>query len=237
MDYIDGIVKYITFYNDENSYAIIKITVTETNVRKGLFNDLVESIMTVTGYFPRPLKGEAYRFYGALTYHDKYGEQFSAKSYEKVGDTNIEGLIEYLSSELFSGVGEKTATRVVEKLGKKAISKIIENPDCLDEVPKMNDKIKQVLYEGLNAHKENEQTLIKLYSYGISSRLAMRIINTYQEKTMHNLQENPYKMIDDIDGIGFERADYIARKFGFEQNHPLRVKALLIHYFKTLTLY
>ena len=236
MDYIEGIVKYITYYNEENAYAVVKVSVTETNVRRGLFNDLVDSLMTITGYFPRPLKGEAYRFYGSLTYHDKYGEQFSASSYEKVSETNIEGLIEYLSSDLFKGVGEKTAERVVETLGKKAIAMILENPDCLDRVPKLNSQLKKVLYEGLNTHRANEQTLIKLYGYGISSRLAMRIIHSYQDKTMRYLEENPYRMIDEIDGIGFERADFIAKKFGFDEQHPLRIKALLIHYFKALTL-
>ncbi len=236
MDYIEGVVKHITFYNQDNAYAVIKLSVTETNVRRGLFNDLVDEMMTITGYFPRPIKGEAYRFYGTLTTHEKYGEQFTATSYERVSDMNTEGLVEYLSSELFKGVGEKTAERVVATLGKKAISLILENPDCLDRVPKLNPKLKNVLYEGLNAHRANEQTLIKLYGYGISSRLAMRIIHIYQEKTMRFLEENPYRMIDEIDGIGFERADFIAKKFGFDDHHPLRIRAVLIHYFKTLCL-
>ena len=235
MDYLQGIIKHITFYNEENHYGIIKITVTESSLKQTLFDDFSHETFTVTGYFPKFSKGEEIRFYGDIVHHPMYGDQLNAKSYERSHETNIEGLIEYLSSDLFLGIGPKTAARVVETLGKSTIKKIIDDKSCLDQVPKMTDKIKESLYEGLLKHKASEQILIELYGYGISSKMAMRIISIYKEKTLRILEENPYKMIDDVEGIGFDRADHIAKKLGFEDHHPLRIRAMIMYLFKTIT--
>ncbi|MFH5881538.1 SF1B family DNA helicase RecD2 [Liberiplasma polymorphum] len=235
MDYLQGIVKHITFYNEENNYGIIKVTVTETSIKKSLFDDFSHELVTVTGYFPRFSKGDEIRFFGETSVHPTYGEQFNAKSYERSSETNIEGVIDYLSSDLFTGVGPKTAEKVVNTLGKNTIKIIIENKEALDQIPKLTDKVKDTLYEGLIKHKASEQTLIQLYGYGISSKMAMRIISVYKEKTLRILEENPYKMIDDIEGIGFDRADHIAKKLGFEDTNPLRIRAMIIYLFKFIT--
>ncbi len=231
MEYIQGVIRNLTFYNEDNGYAIVKIHVTDTNIKRGLFDDSIDDSFTVTGYFPKPTKGEEYRFFGDVTFHERYGEQFSAKSYEKTEYINIEGLIDYLASDLFPGVGQKTAERVVETLGEDAINKIIKEPDALDEVPKLSEAQKKALSEGLITHKASEQTLIKLYGYGISSKMAMRIMNVYKEETITKLEANPYRMISDVEGIGFDRADVVARKLGFNEDHPYRINALVVHVF------
>lgn len=236
MGYIEGVIRNLTYYNDDNAYAVIKLTITDANIKRGLFDEDLDEVMTVTGYFPKPMKGESYRFYGDIVHHPKYGDQFSAKSVEKVSETNIEGLAEYFSSDLFPGVGEKTAHRVVDVLGKDAIAKIINDSDVLETVPKLTDAQKQVLIEGLKEHKASEQMLIKLYGYGISSKMAMRIINVYKTETIAKIETNPYQMIQDIDGIGFERADVIGKKLGFKEDHPSRIEALITHLFIELVL-
>lgn len=230
MDYIQGIIKFITFYNEDNHYGIIKIEATESSFHHTLFP--VRDLVTITGYFPRFSKGDHIRFYGEKTMHPTYGEQFKASSYERFSDISIEGLIDYLSSDLFKGIGEKTAINIVETLGKDAIKKIIDDKQVLDLVPKLSSTVKDNLYEGLIEHKANEQTLIKLYGYGISSKMALKIMRFYKERTMQILEENPYKMIDDIEGIGFERADLIAQKLGFTLDHPLRIKAMILYLLK-----
>ncbi len=234
MDYIQGIVKTITYYNEENAFIIMKIVKTDASIKRSLF-DHDRELMTVKGYLPKPLKGETYRFFGQLEMHDTYGEQFHFQSFEKISETNIEGLIDYLSSDLFPGVGEKTATRIVQELGAQSISKIIDNPDVLDRIPRLSKTLKQSLSEQLIQHKATEQTLIQLYGYGLSSRMATKIIKTYAHETMQILTKNPYVLIEDIDGIGFERADVIAKKIGFDDAHPLRIQAILLYFFKHIT--
>lgn len=235
MNYIQGVIKHITFYNDDNAYAIVKITVTDTNIKRGLFEDDID-MMTVTGYFPKPTQGEEYRFFGDKTYHEKYGEQFAASSYEKMGHTNIAGITDYLASDLFKGIGEKTAERIVDTLGEEAIQKILDDPQALDDVPKLQEKHKKTLVEGLIEHKASEQSLIKLYGYGISSKMAMRIINTYKEESVAKVETNPYRLIYDVEGIGFERADIIAKQLGFKDDDPKRINALMVYVFQDAVL-
>ncbi len=234
---LEGMIRNVTFYNEENAYAVIKVEVESTDACRGLLSALEEGVVTVTGYFPKPLKGERYRFTGDFVHHERFGEQFNATGAEKLEEVGISGLVDYLSSDLFPGVGEKTAERIVETLGNEAIKKALNDPDALDAVPRLSAKQKQSLLSGLKTHKASEQTLIKLYEYGISGKLAMRIFNTYQEATLRKLEENPYRMIRDVDGIGFERADAIARKLGLDETDARRINALIEHTFAQLALH
>ncbi len=236
MGYIEGVIRNLTYYNEDNAYAVVKLTITDANIKRGLFDEDLDEVMTVTGYFPKPLKGDSYRFYGDIVHHPKYGDQFSAKSIERVSETNIEGLREYFSSDLFPGIGEKTANRIVDCLGKEAIAKIIKDADVLETVPKLTDAQKKVLISGLKEHRASEQMLIKLYGYGISSKMAMRIMNVYKSATLTKIESNPYQMIKDIEGIGFERADVIGKRLGFSEDHPSRLEALITHLFSDLVL-
>ena len=134
MKYIQGIVKAVIFHSKENSFTIIKIEVTESTEDLTLFS--YDDYLTVTGYFPQPMRGEEIKFFGEFKEHSKYGLQYVVRSFEKLSDTSIPGLIEYLSSDLFKGVGPKTAINIVSALGKDAIKKIIKDKDVLDLVPK-----------------------------------------------------------------------------------------------------
>ncbi len=232
--YIQGTVRNITFYNEDNAFAILKIDVTDSNLDDSLFGGDKETV-AVKGYLPQPKKGEEFRFYGEAEYHEKFGRQFKFVRYEKIEETNKEGIIDYLSSDLFKGVGEKTAERVVNFLGKDAITKITQNKAVLDKVPKLSEKAKESLYEGLKEHKANEQTLIKLYDYGITPRIAKRILDAYADKALGIIRKNPYKLIDDIEGIGFERADLIAKKLGFKDDDPLRIRAMIVYLFNHIS--
>ncbi len=232
MKYIQGIVKAIIFHSDENSFTIIKIEVTETNENLTLFS--YEDYLTITGYFPLPMRGEEIKYFGEFKEHPRYGTQYVVKSFEKLGDTSIPGLIEYLSSDLFKGVGAKTALNVVKVLGKNTIKKVLEDKNILDSVPKMSEKIKDVIHAGIIENKASENTLIKLYSYGITPRTAIKIYKFYENETIAIIEKNPYQMIYDIDGIGFERADVIARELGFEEDHPVRVKAMIVYLYNLM---
>ncbi|TVP94790.1 MAG: ATP-dependent RecD-like DNA helicase [Acholeplasmatales bacterium] len=236
MNSIEGHVRFITYYNEENRYAIVKVVVTTANFSEGLFAVPEGTLMTVTGYFPRPAKGETVRFYGNIVRHPTYGEQFEAKSMEKVGETTEAGIIEYLSSDLFPGIGPKTAERVVATLGRETIKKVLSSPQALDEVTPLSPAAKQVIVTGLSRYKAEEHILIQLYGYGISAKIAMRLIDRYRHDTMRVLQENPYRLIDEVDGVGFDRADDIGRKLGFASDHPHRIKAVIQYLFRHLVL-
>ncbi|MFW6319804.1 MAG: ATP-dependent RecD-like DNA helicase [Bacillota bacterium] len=235
MKSVEGTIKHITFYNEDNAYAVLKVMVKENASSQSLFST-EDDVVTVTGYLPKPIKGETYRFFGEYTTHDKYGEQFTAKSYEKVEPANIEGIKDYLASDLFKGIGDKTAEHIVDALGKDTINKIVDDPSVLDDIPKLSDKQKDTLKEGIIQNKASERTLIELYGYGISSKMAMRIISVYEEETLAKIKTNPYQMIYDVEGIGFERADHIAMRLGFEKDDNKRIKALLVYIFQTLIL-
>lgn len=234
MNYIQGEVKAIIFHSDENSYTIIKIKLTESTEKMDLFMVDDTDYVTVTGYFPVPMRGEEIRFFGEFKEHNRYGIQYVVRSFEKLSDTSIPGLIEYLSSDLFKGVGLKTAERIVNTLGEDTIKKVLNDKDILNTVPKLSDKLIDIIYDGIIDNKAAENTLIKLYGYGITPKMAIKIYKYYQNETIAIIEQNPYQLIYDIEGIGFERADIIAKKLGFDENHPLRIKAMIMYLYQLM---
>lgn len=232
MEYIQGIIKVIMFHSDDNSYTVAKIDVTDSSEPLNLFVRDASDYLTVTGYMVKPMRGEEVRFFGEFKEHPKYGLQYMVKSYEKMEHISIAGLIEYLASDLFKGIGIKTATNIVNTLGKDAIEKIINDKDVLSSVPKLSDKLIDVLYNGLVENKAAEHTLIKLYGYGIGPKMAMKIFHHYGQETMAIIEKNPYQLMMDIDGVGFERSDQIAKQMGFDDHHPLRIKAMIIYLYQ-----
>lgn len=229
---MQGIIKAIIFHSEENSFTILKLKVTDTDETNNLFFE--DDYQTVTGYFPRPMRGDEIKFYGEFKEHPKYGLQYQVSSLEKIGDTSITGLIDYLSSDLFSGVGIKTATRIVNKLGKDTIKSIMDDPSVLDSIKKLSSTQKQTIKEGLFDNKATENILIKLYSYNISPKMAMRIYKFYQNETIAIIEKNPYQLIYDIDGIGFDRADKIAKNMGIKEDDPLRIKAMIVYLYNLM---
>jgi exodeoxyribonuclease V alpha subunit len=236
MNYIIGKVKAIIYHNEENAYSIIKVKVIDTNESLGLFDVDDFDYVTITGYFPQPMRGEEIKFFGSFQDHPKYGTQYVVKNYEKLSDTSIPGLIEYLSSDLFKGVGIKTAQNVVSTLGENTIKLVLDDKSVLETVPRLSEKQIDIIYDGLLENKAAENTLIKLYGYGISPKMAIRIYKFYQEETIAIIEKNPYQLIYDIDGIGFERADQIAKRLGFQDDDPLRVKAMILFLYNLMGL-
>lgn len=234
MNYIQGIVKAIVFHSEENSYTILKVKVTDSTENLDIFMLDDFDYMIITGYFPLPMRGEEIKYFGAFKEHNRYGMQYIVRSFEKVSDTSIPGLIEYLSSDLFKGIGVKTATNVVSKLGKDTIKLVMDDKKILKTVPKLNEKLIDVIYDSIIANKASENILIKLYSYMITPKTAIKIYKFYQNETIAIIEQNPYQLINDIEGVGFERADKIAKQLGFEDNHPLRVKAMILYLYNLM---
>lgn len=226
MSYIEGVIQRYLFYSEESSYSVIKLKIVDTDD-----SDLVhfEPTIIVCGFFPKLENNVNYRFFGEITNHAKYGIQYNASRFERLVDNTYEGLLDYLSSDLFNGVGKKTAERIIEHLGMGALDLIAENKDVLDQVPRINQKLKETIFKQVVDNKEMENTLVWLYSFDISPRMAMRIYSFYGLATIKTIKENPYILMEHIEGIGFKRADEIGLKIGFEYDSPFRIAAVIYY--------
>ncbi|MFC0270110.1 ATP-dependent RecD-like DNA helicase [Metabacillus herbersteinensis] len=217
--FVKGLIKVVIFHNEQNLYSVLKVRVQETN------EQLEEKEITVTGYFPLLHEDETYTFFGTLSNHPKFGWQFQTEHFRKELPQTKEGVIQYLSSDLFKGIGKKTAEAIVEKLGESAISKILQNPAILDNIPKVNKEKATQLAEALIEHQGIEQIMISLNQFGFGPQLAMKIYQAYQEETLNVIQKNPYQLVHDVEGIGFVRADELGQQLGISGSHSERIKA------------
>src|SRR3954447_6346899 len=207
------------FHNEQNLYTVLRIRVEETN------EQYEDREAVITGYFPKIHEQENYIFYGELKDHPKFGQQFHATHFRKDIPQTKQGVVDYLSSELFKGIGKKTAEKIVDTLGENAISKILNQPSLLDSVPKLPPDKAKDLYDTLMEHQGLEQALIALNQYGFGPQLSMKIYQVYKEMTIDIMQSNPYKLVGDVEGIGFVRADDLGHQLGITGNHPDRIKA------------
>lgn len=211
------------FHNEQNLYTVLKLRVDETN------DQYQDKEAVITGYFPRIHEQETYIFYGRFTEHPKFGMQFQADHFRKDMPQTKQGIIAYLSGEMFKGIGKKTAESIVETLGENAISKILNQPSLLDSVPKLPPDKAKLLYDTLMEHQGLEQVMIALNQYGFGPQLSMRIYQVYKEETLDIIQKNPYQLVEDIEGIGFVRADELGYQLGITGNHPDRIKAACLY--------
>ena len=225
MSYVKGEAVFQIFYNQKNNYGVYRIAIDETDEPSFDF----QKIATITGYFQSIEIGAVYLFKGSMIFTEKYGYSFVTNSYERVLPTSREGIIEYLSGESFKGIGKKTADLVVETLGLDCISKIEENKAVLDLVSSLSEQKKEVIYQGLINNRDLESTLISLYSYDITPKMAMRIYEKYGASTMEVIKRNPYALIDSIEGIAFVKADQIALRTGIDPKSENRVQACLLY--------
>ncbi|MCF6093987.1 ATP-dependent RecD-like DNA helicase [Microaerobacter geothermalis] len=220
---VKGQIIHEIFHNEENWYTITKVKVLETST------PIEDKEIVVVGTFPSVYPEDVFIFTGYWKDHPRFGRQFHAESYEKDWPKTREGIIKYLSSDLFHGVGKKTAEKIVDHLGENALTVIAENPDSLHEIPGMHPSRANEIYQVIIEHKALEQAMVFLYRFGIGPNLAVRIYQVYLQDTLRILQENPYQLIEDVQGIGFKRADEIGRGVGIGADSPQRLKAAIYH--------
>jgi exodeoxyribonuclease V alpha subunit len=211
------------FHNEQNLYTVMRIRVEETN------DQYEDKEAVITGYFPKIHEQETYIFYGEFKDHPKFGLQFQTNHFRKDIPQTKQGVIGYLSSEMFKGIGKKTAENIVEVLGENAISKILSQPSLLDSVPKLPPEKAKVLYDTLMEHQGLEQVMVALNQYGFGPQLSMRIYQAYKEDTLDKIHSNPYQLVEDVEGIGFGRADELGYQLGISGNHPDRIKAACLY--------
>lgn len=211
------------FHNPDNLFSIVKMKISKTNSGYG------DKEIVIKGNFPPLANEDDYRLTGRLVNHATYGQQFDVHTFTKEMPETETGIVHYLSGDLFPGIGRKTADTIVKTLGKDAIKQILENPDVLDRVPKLSEDRKETLVTVLQENLGLERSMVQLNEWGFGPQLSMRIYQTYREEVIELLKENPYRLIEDVEGVGFQRADELGRQLGITGKHPSRVKAAILH--------
>ena len=213
MDKLTGTVKSIIFRNAENGYSVIEIT------------DDNGDEHTVVGSLPLVTVGERAEFTGEWTEHPTYGPQLKAKSSQTIAPATLGALINYLGSGLIKGVGEATARDIVSTFGMETLNVLEKEPERLREVPGIGRIKASKIALSFAMQKGMRDVMLSLQEFGITVAQSMKLYNTYGDLCIAKLKENPYRLIDDIEGIGFITADKLAGKAGFEPDSPFRIKA------------
>ncbi|MDQ0205431.1 SF1B family DNA helicase RecD2 [Alkalicoccobacillus murimartini] len=217
--YIKGEILHVVFRNEENYYTVAVVRVRETN------EEIDEKKLTIVGVLPHVEPDETFLFFGSVADHPKFGIQYKVEQSRRDLPQSKQGVIRYLASDRFPGIGTKTAETIVEKLGETAISRIVENRDVLNDIPGLKEEKAAVLYENLYEQQGVEQVLIVLSEHGFGVELALKVYQVYKTTALEIIKSNPYQLIHDVDGIGFRRADQLGASIGLTGNHPDRLRA------------
>lgn len=204
MEHLRGVVERITYQNEENGYSVLKCRVKN-------YTDLV----TVVGSMPEVHVGSVLYLGGNWRVDPKYGRQFSMETFEETLPATVYGIEKYLGSGLVKGIGPKFAKKIVQQFGKDTLDVIEEDPDRLNEIPGIGKKRVDRIKQSWTEQKEIKNIMLFLQGHDVSTAHATKIYKTYGNDSIKTVQENPYKLADDIWGIGFKTADTIAEKMGF----------------------
>lgn len=208
---LTGIIEDIIYRNSENGYTILKVLSNGT-------------IVTVAGKFPIVGKGEKLEAYGEFKVNKRYGENFMADSIKLYKPTDLDSIIKYLSCGLISGVGEVTARNIVNKFKEDTLEVIDKTPELLVSVKGISVRKADEIHKTYEEIKTMQDAVMFLQKYDISINNAIKIYSKYKHRTEEVLTENPYKLIEDIEGIGFKTADKIAMKIGIAFDSELRIR-------------
>ena len=206
MEQIRGVVERITYAGEETGYSVIKIAVKN-------YGDLV----TVVGNMASVTVGAVVTVSGGWTHNPKWGRQFNAESWEESVPATVYGIEKYLGSGLIKGIGPKYAKLIVRKFGDKTLEIIEDTPDRLIEVENIGRKRVSMIIKAWRDQKEIKNVMLFLQEHGVSTAFGYRIYKAYGDKSIETVRNNPYKLADDIWGVGFKTADSIASKLGMEK--------------------
>lgn len=224
--YIQGKYTKCIFKNN-TGYNIGVFRVSDSNDPS--LADYIGRSITFTGYFHDLNEIDTYLFYGKLVTHEKYGEQFQVESYERCMPEEKDSIVEFLTSGLFKGIGEAKAKKIVDVLGKDTLKIILETPDNLLLIPSISKKNVDTLHNKLKEYEASYETIMYLSDMGFSTKDSMIIYNMYKKDTKKVIEEDIYKLIEDINEIYFKKIDVIALKNGVKKDALIRVKASLLY--------
>lgn len=224
--YIKGNFKR-SIYRSDNGYIIGLFKIKETNSSN--LEEYINHTITFTGYFHELIEEETYLFSGNIVEHEKYGTQFQVENYERILPEENDAITEFLSGGLFKGIGEKTAEKIVNYLGKDTLNIIIENPNNLLLIPTITKRQIDTLHNTLLEYQSSYKTIVFLNEIGFSTRDSLLIYNKYKDKTEIVLNDNIYLLSEDIEEITFKKVDIIALKNQVKRNDIRRIAAGIIY--------
>lgn len=216
---LKGSVEKIIFRNSENGYSVL------------IISDAVRSI-TAVGVVPPVSEGEEVELEGDIITNPKYGEQLSIKKAKVCLPSSLDSIAKYLSSGLFKGIGEVTADNIVDEFGEDTFEIIEKYPSKLTKAKGVSLAKAMQLHETFVGLKDMQNTIVGLQQLDISLNLALKIYKIYGNATLSTINTNPYRMIEDVDGVGFITADRIARELGIKSDSEFRIRAGIIYILK-----
>lgn len=219
LETLEGYVDKIVFRNAENGYTVFS-----------LVNEDIE--MTCVGNFSFIDEGEYLCLKGRYIEHAVYGEQLKVESYEIKEPSDVISMERYLGSGAIKGVGTALAARIVRKFKKDTFRVIEEEPERLTEIKGISDRIAKEITLQFEEKRELRNAMLFLQQYGISLNLGVKIHEKYGPRMYEVMKQNPYKLAEDISGVGFKIADEIAKKVGIGTDSDFRIKAGVLHVLK-----
>lgn len=216
-----------TIFSSTSGYYVGLMKVKETNDEEN--QDIVGRTITFTGYFHELNTIDTYLFYGNFMNHEKYGNQFQVESYERCKPEEKDSIIEFLTSGLFKGIGEKKATAIVNALGKDTLKIILEEPNNLILIPTISKKDSEILHEKLKEYESSYEIILYLTEKGFSTKDCMLLYNKYKKKTKEVIEENIYQVIEDMNDMNFKKIDMIAIRSGLELTSENRIQAAILY--------
>ena len=212
-----GSLERIIYYNGESSFLV------------GCLRCRGGEEITFVGNFPPLQIEEELKLTGSWQVHRRYGRQLAVERWERLLPVTAEGLKRYLSSGLIKGIGPVTAGNIVDHLGVEALTIIEKEPERLLEVPGIGAKKADLIIAGLARYREIQQAMVFLQGYGITPGVILRLHRHYGADTVSKVQENPYRLAEEVYGIGFKTSDKIARQLGLPAGAPERIEAAIIY--------
>ena len=209
---VEGYIEKIVYRNDDNGYTIFSLTHNEDE-------------LTCVGYLTMINEGEFIHATGGYTQHPVYGEQFLLEGYEIKEPEDAYSMELYLSSGAIKGIGKALASRIVKKFGDNTFRIIVEEPSMLAQIKGISERMATEIYRQFEDKRDMRNAMMFLQKYNITGSLAVKIFQEYGQKMYDIIRENPYRLAEDITGVGFRTADEIAGRVGIESNSDYRIKA------------
>ncbi|MBI2914862.1 MAG: ATP-dependent RecD-like DNA helicase [Firmicutes bacterium] len=242
MSTVQGVVERITYRNEQSFYTVVRL-VEESGTRTQAGQDgqlrgasgrrgegaVRKGAFTAVGVFLTINCGETMRLTGEWTSHPEYGLQFKMSEYEVLSPATLEGIERYLSSGIIKGIGPATARKIVRRFGLDTLDVLMADPARIAEIEGVGPKKAGTIAQGLQEHREIQDVMVFLRGHGVSPGFATRIFRRYGKRTVEMVRENPYRLAEDVLGIGFRTADKIAQDLGVAPDSPKRIAAHLVH--------
>lgn len=213
---VEGYVEKIVYRNDENGYTVFSLTYNEDE-------------LTCVGHLTMISEGEFIKATGGYTEHPLYGEQFLLEGYEILEPEDAYSIELYLSSGAIKGVGKVLASRIVKKFGDNTFRVIVEDPSALAQVKGISERMANEIYRQFEDKRDMRNAMMFLQKYNVTGNLAVKIYKEYGQRMYDLIRENPYRIAEDISGVGFKTADEIAARVGIEPNSDYRIKAGILY--------